>query len=167
MMMADLPMGAITGGFILPAVLMVLGLAWASTWWFRSSCSARRVLPRFATAGEVFSYPVIVSNAGARSQTGLALLENVAGTEPSFDEWLAVQTAEEARMRSFRFSSRGRAAPFRAASDGRARLSERPAMLSPPARSPACLHSTCGRPSLHGTGAGRARGDRWRAGRPG
>ncbi len=93
----------------------LLVLAWAFTLSFRAPCSARRVLPRFATAGQPFSYPVVVSNAGSRSQTGLALLENVAGTEPSFDEWLAVQSAEEARMRSFRFSSRGRATPFRAA----------------------------------------------------
>ena len=74
--------------------------------------SAVRRLPRFATAGQPFSYAVVLTNLSSKSQTGLTLLENLSDPRPPFEEWLAVQLADEKRARTFRFSDRRRN-PFR------------------------------------------------------
>jgi uncharacterized protein (DUF58 family) len=82
---------------------------------FSAPFSAVRRLPRFGTAGQPFSYRVLITNLTARNQDGLMLLENLSDPRPPFDEWLAVQLADERRARSFRFSQRRRTNPFRRA----------------------------------------------------
>ena len=48
-------------------------------------------------------------------QSDLTLLENLADPRPSFEEWVALQRAEERRVRSLRLSQRLRSHPFRPA----------------------------------------------------
>ena len=72
-------------------------------------------MPRFGTAGCPLHYRVVVRNLSARIQNGLTLLENLADPRPSFEEWLAVQLAEQKLLRSFRFSARRPSNPFKLA----------------------------------------------------
>ncbi len=81
---------------------------------FALQFSAVRLLPRFATAGQPFSYRVVLTNLSSKNQAGLTLLENLSDPRPPFEEWLAVQLADEKRARTFRFSQRRRN-PFRRA----------------------------------------------------
>lgn len=93
-----------------------LVLAFVLSWSFRAKFSVRRILPRFATAGVPFSYPVLVRNLGPRAQQGLWLIERVGAPDPRFSDWLVYQLAEERRVRSFRFDRRRRRGnPFRMA----------------------------------------------------
>jgi len=80
---------------------------------FRARFSARRSLPRFATAGNVFNYQIVLRNLGAKTQTDLSVLENLADPRPSFEEWTAVQIAREKKIRSFRFDQPRQTKPFR------------------------------------------------------
>jgi uncharacterized protein (DUF58 family) len=82
---------------------------------FRSRFAARRSLPRFGTAGQPLHYRVKVANRTARRQAGLTLLETLADSRPTFAEWLAVQRADEKRLRSFRFGQQPGRNPFRSA----------------------------------------------------
>ncbi len=82
---------------------------------FKAPFSATRLLPRFGTAGCPLSYRVVVKNLSRRAQNGLTLLENLADPRPSFEEWLAVQRAEQKVLRSFRFSGRRSLNPFKVA----------------------------------------------------
>jgi uncharacterized protein (DUF58 family) len=96
-------------------LLLLLVLACSSSFFFRARFSAQRVLPRFGTVGSPLTYTVALRNLTRRTQTGLAVLENLADLRPSFQDWLAVQLAYEKRARSFRFSQGRRANPFRLA----------------------------------------------------
>ena len=96
---------------------------------FSARFSAARQLPRFATAGHAFRYRVSVTNLAAKRQGGLTLLEDLVDPRPSFSEWLAVQMADEKRLRSFSFSGRRRASLFRTA-----RVRETAVPLIPPNR---------------------------------
>lgn len=100
---------------IFALLLALLAAAAATGWVFRSRFAATRVLPQFGTVGSPLTYTVRVRNLGARPQSGLVLLENLADPRPSFAEWLAVQRAEEMRLRSFRVSQPRRTSPFKAA----------------------------------------------------
>ncbi len=94
----------------------LLAVAVACGWWsFRGRFSATRMLPRFGTAGVPLHYTVLVKNLANRTQRGLTLLEDLADSRPSFQDWLAVQLDDERQLRSFRFSQRRRLNPFRAA----------------------------------------------------
>ena len=95
-----------------PLLFLLLVAACCSTL-FRGRFSATRLLPRFGTAGRPFGYTVLVRNLSAKTQNGLTLLENFADTKPSFEDWLAVQFLEQKQLRSFRFSQRPPAHPFR------------------------------------------------------
>jgi len=99
--------------FALLAVLLLMGLGFV--FFFRGSFSATRLLPRFGTAGRILRYRVIVQNGSSRRQVGLALLETLSDSRPSFAEWLAVQQAYDRRFRSFRFGQHRRRNPFRQA----------------------------------------------------
>jgi uncharacterized protein (DUF58 family) len=83
--------------------------------WFTGKFAVARALPRFGTVGVPLAYSVRVSNQGRRSQKGLVYLERLADPRPSFSEWLAVQVAENRRLRSFRFSQHRRTDPFKPA----------------------------------------------------
>jgi len=96
-------------------LLSWLLVAVAFSWFFRARFSATRLLPRFGTAGCPFSYRVVVKNLTPKNQGGLTLLENLADSRPSFQDWRAVQLASQQRVRSFRFGERRRAASFKLA----------------------------------------------------
>jgi uncharacterized protein (DUF58 family) len=97
-------------------LLLLLILAFSSSFFFRGRFSATRVLPRFGTVGAPLSYTVWLQNLTGKHQMGLALVENLADPRPSFEDWLAFQLAYEQRARSFRYSQSKRSNPFRSAS---------------------------------------------------
>lgn len=86
-----------------PFLLLVcfFGGAVAFTWFFRLRFSAERVLPRFGSVGNPVQYHVTLRNHSDKTQTGLLLLENLADPRPTLKEFIALQQAEERRMRSF------------------------------------------------------------------
>lgn len=96
-------------------LLLLLLLAFCSSFLFRARFSATRFVPRFGTVGAPLTYTLALKNLGAKSQLGLSVLENLADSRPSFADWLAVQLAYERRARSFRFSPSKRSNPFRQA----------------------------------------------------
>ena len=99
--------------FSLLAACLVLGLA--TGLFFRAKFSATRTLPRFGTAGQPLHYRVTVRNLSAKTQSGLALLEEAADPRPDFADWFAFQLAEGKRIRPFRVAQRRRGNPFRLA----------------------------------------------------
>ncbi len=96
-------------------LLVLLVVAFTFSWFFKVHFVASRVLPRFGTAGQPFSYKVILRNLGHKTETGLTLLENLADPRPQFNEWLSIQRAQNKRVRSFRLSQGQRTTPFRQA----------------------------------------------------
>ena len=83
----------------------MLAVAAAFGWRFAAPFSAKRLLPRFGTAGCPMTYAVSVKNLSLKNQTGLTLMEDWEDPRPSFSEWHAAQRAERKKLRSFRFSS--------------------------------------------------------------
>lgn len=70
--------------------LVIVSMAWVTCRAFRRNhFSARRQLPRFATAGAPVAYRVTVNNHTARSQRNVSLLENLADPRPSWKEFSA------------------------------------------------------------------------------
>jgi uncharacterized protein (DUF58 family) len=96
-------------------LLLLLVLAFGSSFFFRARFSATRYLPRFGTVGAPLRYTLALKNLTPGIQRGLAVLENLADAHPSFQDWLAVQLAYEQRARSFRFSASKRSNPFKLA----------------------------------------------------
>jgi uncharacterized protein (DUF58 family) len=88
----------------LPLLLFLLVLAAGLSRLAQTRFSATRRLPRFGTAGCPLDYCVAVKNFSTRVQNGLALLEDMADLGPSFEEWSAVQRAEQKLLHSFRVS---------------------------------------------------------------
>lgn len=89
---------------------------------FRARFAARRLLPRFGTVGHPFRYRIVLKNLTAKPQKGLSLMDNLLDPRPPFGEWLAVQLADEKRVRSFKFSQRRRQSPFRPATVGEGKV---------------------------------------------
>src|SRR5579859_885093 len=97
-------------------LFLMLFVGFAFTVFFRLRFSAVRLLPRFGTAGQAFTYRVRIKNLTRKTQNDLTLLENPADPRPSFEEWLARQIAEEKKVRSLRLSRpQQRYNPFRIA----------------------------------------------------
>lgn len=82
-------------------LLCLLGVAGLSARWFRIRFTAQRALPRFGTVGQPLAYSVMVRNETAELQSDLVLLENLEDPRPRFAEYVALQRAEEKRIRSF------------------------------------------------------------------
>jgi len=99
----------------LPLLLFLLVLAVGLSWLFRTPFSAARLLPRFGTAGRPLHYRVVVKNLSTRPQNGLTLLDNLADSRPSFNDWRAVQRAEQKLLRSFRLGGQRLLHPFKVA----------------------------------------------------
>jgi uncharacterized protein (DUF58 family) len=97
--------------FTLLLLLLVVATSFACS--FRGRFSATRLLPRFGTVGQPLHYSILVNNLTGRAQSDVTLLEDLADPRPSFREWLAVQKAEQKRVRSFRFSQPWRSHPFK------------------------------------------------------
>ena len=64
---------------------------------FRARVTARRELPRFATAGEPASYVIALRNEGDRPERGLFVLDDLADPRPSLDEFLRAREPGEER----------------------------------------------------------------------
>lgn len=71
--------------FALALVLVAL----AGVYLQRGGFTVRRALPRVVTAGETFSYRVVVSNLSSVPRDGLALLEDLADPRPDLAEFRA------------------------------------------------------------------------------
>ena len=99
--------------FTLLFALLLVGTVFS--FYFRLRFSATRLLPRFGTVGQPFSYRVAVRNLTSKNQDGLTLLENLADSRPSFREWKALQIDDEKHVRPFRVSRRRRTNPFQLA----------------------------------------------------
>ncbi|HET7624768.1 MAG TPA: DUF58 domain-containing protein [Verrucomicrobiae bacterium] len=98
-------------------LLFLLVCAMIFSWRFRARFSVRRFLPRFGTAGQPLSYAVVLKNNSTRTQSDLMLFDDMTDPRPRFNEWKAVQLANEKRFRSFRVGKdRRRASPFKVAS---------------------------------------------------
>jgi uncharacterized protein (DUF58 family) len=80
--------------FTLLLALLVLALVTGLA--FRLRFAARRVLPRFATAGEPLAYRVLVENRTGRTRRGLTLLEEVPDPRPSLEEFLGADEGDDA-----------------------------------------------------------------------
>ena len=93
----------------------LLVVATAFSFYFRLRFSATRLLPRFGTVGQPFTYRVAVRNLGRKSEAGLALLDNLANPRPSLREWKALQIDDQRQMRPFRIHHRRRSRPFQMA----------------------------------------------------
>ena len=79
-----------TVAYQLFAILFVLVLfGMIEAWFFRSNIRVKRILPQFATAGDSFEYRVSIHNESAKTETGLALLENTVDPRPAYEVFLA------------------------------------------------------------------------------
>jgi uncharacterized protein (DUF58 family) len=137
-------------------LLLLLILAFCSSFFFRARFSAIRGLPRFGTVGAPLTYTVTLKNLTGKTQSGLAVLENLADLRPSFQDWLAVQLAYEQRARSFRFSQGKRSNPFKLAN---LRISQVPLALAKQEVQVACELTPLRRGLLRLEGVGVARPD--------
>jgi uncharacterized protein (DUF58 family) len=81
------------------AVLIVAATAWSSL--RKEHVTVIRELPRYATAGEPFAYPVTVRNRHGARLGGAVVLERIADPRPSYDEWRAAREPGERRRNWF------------------------------------------------------------------
>jgi uncharacterized protein (DUF58 family) len=79
----------------------LFALSWAASLLFRARVDARRETPRYATAGEPFSYRVSIANLGARPLVGAQVAERFRDPRPSFDEWRRTREPGEDRRNWF------------------------------------------------------------------
>jgi uncharacterized protein (DUF58 family) len=96
---------------------------------FKPAFAAERLLPRFGTVGQPFTYRVAVRNLTREKQDGLALLENLKDLRPTFEQWKEIQLDDNKHIRPFSFKQRRRTNPFR-----RAILKEAAVPSLPPGR---------------------------------
>jgi uncharacterized protein (DUF58 family) len=99
----------------LPLLLVLLVVAVCLSRLSRVRFSATRALPRFGTVGCPLDYLIVVKSLSTKAQSGLTLLENLADPRPSFDDWVALQRAEQKVLRSFQFTTRRPTNPFKLA----------------------------------------------------
>ncbi len=79
----------------------LVGLAMGATFLFRRRFTVRRELPRFATAGEAFTYRVYVRNRSSRPLTGLLLFDDPERQCPSYEEFVNLAEPGEERRNPF------------------------------------------------------------------
>ena len=79
----------------------LLALSWAASLLFRARVNASREMPRYATAGEPFSYQVSFANLGSRPLVGALVTERFRDPRPSFDEWRRAREPGEERRNWF------------------------------------------------------------------
>jgi uncharacterized protein (DUF58 family) len=79
----------------------LLAVGYAGSLAFRARVGVERELPRYATAGEPFSYRVTVSNLGARALAGVTLTERFPDPRPGYAEWHAAREPGERRRNWF------------------------------------------------------------------
>jgi uncharacterized protein (DUF58 family) len=82
-------------------LVALLGLAVAVAALVHARVVAVRVLPRYATVGEVVEYRVSVTNRGSEAMTGMGLVEHVSDARPGYEEWRTAREPDEARRNWF------------------------------------------------------------------
>ncbi|OGK92017.1 MAG: hypothetical protein A2X51_09375 [Candidatus Rokubacteria bacterium GWC2_70_24] len=82
-------------------LVALLTVAMAASLSFRGRFSVRRLLPHFATAGELLAYRVVIRNETARVQAGLTLMDETADPRPAFEELLRAREPGEERRNWF------------------------------------------------------------------
>jgi uncharacterized protein (DUF58 family) len=82
-------------------VLALVILSAASSLIFRGRFTARRILPRFASAGVPMTYRVVITNQTDRRQDGLVLIEELTDPRPSFEEFVTAREPGEERRNWF------------------------------------------------------------------
>ncbi|MDM8523489.1 DUF58 domain-containing protein [Desulfococcaceae bacterium HSG8] len=75
-------------GFTFFSVLVLISGIWCL--FFRASFTARRVLPRFGTAGEPLAYRIIIRSMSREQQRGLYLFEEFGDPSPTLEEFLEI-----------------------------------------------------------------------------
>lgn len=91
-------------GMLLVSALFCVG--------FKVPFAAERLLPRFGTVGQPFTYHVRVRNLTRKPQTGLTLLEDLADVRPDFAQWKELQLDDQKHIRPFHLNQRRRGNPF-------------------------------------------------------
>ncbi len=81
------------------SALMAVAVAW--TPFFRARLTARRLLPRYGTAGSPVAYRVVIENRGRRVQRGLFLMEEVADGVPDYQTFVSTPEPGERRRNFF------------------------------------------------------------------
>lgn len=94
-------------------LLALLLVAVLSGFHFKARFTVERLLPRFGTVGQTFSYRIAVQSLLAHPQSGLALIEDLADPRPSFTDWKAYKLDETKHVRPFRLNRRHRQKPFK------------------------------------------------------
>jgi len=89
---------SLQAALLLAALLL---LAWIASFFFRARVSVRRELPRYATAGEPFTYAVAVANLGARPLSGVTVVEAFRDPRPRFADWKRAREPGEERRNWF------------------------------------------------------------------
>ncbi len=72
--------------FAFLVALFLTSLAWSG--FFRLRVTARRILPKFGTAGEPFEYRIFIKNESSKPQKGLLVFENLEHARPTLEEFL-------------------------------------------------------------------------------
>lgn len=75
----------------------LLLLSWAVSLFFRARLETRRELPRYATAGELFNYRVLIINRGAGPVQGATVHERFRDPRPGYEEWRRAREPGEER----------------------------------------------------------------------
>src|SRR4030095_8669217 len=86
-------------GFTLVLAFVVVSAACSAV--FRGRFTARRILPRCASAGVPVSYRLAIKNLSGRRQDGLVLLEELTDPRPSFEEFVTAREPGEERRTWF------------------------------------------------------------------
>jgi len=86
-------------GFTLLTALLVV--AFFTTLFFKPAVTVTRRLPRFGTAGDSFTYRMMVSNNSPKTQKGLTLLEMTPDPRPSFEEFVTSREPLEEKRNIF------------------------------------------------------------------
>lgn len=79
----------------------LLALSWGASLLFRARLEVRREMPRYATAGEPFSYRVTVANRGTSALAGAQIVERFRDPRPGFEEWKRAREPGEERRNWF------------------------------------------------------------------
>jgi hypothetical protein len=85
--------------FTLLVCILAVSICWS--FFFFPNISIRRVLPRYATANEIFTYRIQVNNHTGIPQRSLCLFENFATTLPSFEALLQASEPDEQHRNRF------------------------------------------------------------------
>jgi uncharacterized protein (DUF58 family) len=79
----------------------LLALSWTVSVFFRAQVEASREMPRYAAAGEPFSYRVTITNRSAKPLAGALVAEQFHDPRPAFDDWKRAREPGEERRNWF------------------------------------------------------------------